>query len=451
MESTSCPKCDLFVFEEDSIFCDICRAWFHISCTTINRKTFNILKDDNSDWYCQACLKFSLPFQNCTNNVLVNFSFNSNISFLRNIDSKCDICYKEIVYSIDSVVKCKGKNHFIHSKCSNVKELELIGNKFWYCEKCNVIPFASLCDDSFADTVLTNDIDIFSPVINNDSMSFDDLPKINIPNIYSDYVSNLLTERDCDDSMDSFKYYSMEDFRNLVTKNTRKISFSVFHTNIRSVSQNHGNLNIFLNNLDFNFDIIVLTETWGKYIRGKSLALQNYHAPELLTGKSQNSGCALYIKNTLMFKNRLDLNICFHSQDEEFVCQWIEIINKNGKNLLIAAIYRHPKTRNYVSFQDYLKETMKKIKSEGKEAIVSGDFNINLLKFELDLNVDKFLNLFLTTTLNQQLVNLHILICRGILLLLIIYFTIKQMVTVFLVTFFAQSQITYPIFLFWKN
>ena len=45
---------------------------------------------------------------------------------------------------------------------------------------------------------------------------------------------------------------------------------------------------------------------------------------------------------------------------------WIEIKNKNNKNILCGCIYRHP-TYNLSEFINYLEINLKKIKCENKE------------------------------------------------------------------------------------
>ena len=71
-----------------------------------------------------------------------------------------------------------------------------------------------------------------------------------------------------------------------------------------------------------------------------------------------------------------------------------EVINENKKNILIGTFYRHP-SRNDKSFLEYLERILTKIKSDNKTAVITEDFNYNLLKYNNDENTEEFLNLFL--------------------------------------------------------
>ena len=72
----------------------------------------------------------------------------------------------------------------------------------------------------------------------------------------------------------------------------------MFHTNISSLSANFEKLELLLYELNFKFDIIVLTETWNsetrKHLFNPGLLL-GYLQYEGLTGNSMKSGCGFYI------------------------------------------------------------------------------------------------------------------------------------------------------------
>ena len=68
-------------------------------------------------------------------------------------------------------------------------------------------------------------------------------------------------------------------------------------------------------------------------------------------------------------------------QNDSLESTWIEIKNKNNKNILCGYIYRHPKY-NLSEFINYLETTLKKVASENKEEYLCGDFNIDLLKLD---------------------------------------------------------------------
>ena len=46
--------------------CDKCQLWVHIKYNKINVQTYNLLKEDETTWYCISCSKDLLPFSSLT-------------------------------------------------------------------------------------------------------------------------------------------------------------------------------------------------------------------------------------------------------------------------------------------------------------------------------------------------------------------------------------------------
>ena len=71
---------------------------------------------------------------------------------------------------------------------------------------------------------------------------------------------------------------------------------------------------------------------------------------------------------------------------------WLEMISPLKDSILIGVIYRHPKQKDK-EFLQYLSNTLKTIKKGEKKIILTGDFNLNLLKFDKNKDITEFLNL----------------------------------------------------------
>ena len=71
---------------------------------------------------------------------------------------------------------------------------------------------------------------------------------------------------------------------------------------------------------------------------------------------------------------------------------WLEISIPLKNNILIGVIYRHPKQKDK-EFLQYLSNTLKTIKKGEKKIILTGDFNLNLLKFDKNKDITEFLDL----------------------------------------------------------
>ena len=60
--------------------------------------------------------------------------------------------------------------------------------------------------------------------------------------------------------------------------------------------------------------------------------------------KSANGGALLYIKDTINYKLRPDLNV---EKEKELESIFIEILQKTSKNFIIGCIYRHPQAESF--------------------------------------------------------------------------------------------------------
>ena len=58
VDGDKCGACDSVVANNDrALKCDFCGLWFHITCQSINKKTYDCLKTGISSihWYCRSC------------------------------------------------------------------------------------------------------------------------------------------------------------------------------------------------------------------------------------------------------------------------------------------------------------------------------------------------------------------------------------------------------------
>ena len=184
-----------------------------------------------------------------------------------------------------------------------------------------------------------------------------------------------------------------------------KKNFSLFHTNIQSLNCNFGKLEYLLYSLDFNFDLICLTETWNPKFKtnfspGVLLGYQPYYGSP---GKTIKSGCGFYISEKLNILPRTDLDVSFSDDHEEFQTTWIEIINQSLPNAVVGVCYRHPQKQKHDKFKTYLQKTLLKLKNSHKQIFICGDFNYNLLIRESSKHVENFLNIMFENFLQPHI------------------------------------------------
>ena len=68
---------------------------------------------------------------------------------------------------------------------------------------------------------------------------------------------------------------------------------------------------------------------------------------------------------------------------------FVEIINKNEKNMVAGCIYKYPKQTILDFLDNNLLPLLEKLSNENKQILIMGDFNINLLNYD-DKNTANF-------------------------------------------------------------
>ena len=120
----------------------------------------------------------------------------------------------------------------------------------------------------------------------------------------------------------NFNYYTPHEFHKLLEKiPKRNKHFSLLHTNICSLKQNFENLEDLIVNHEHIFDIIALSETWNSDEKSQNFKagnLQGYHDFIGCTSTTIKSGCGFYIKDSLKYSDRKDVDVKFHDINNEF-------------------------------------------------------------------------------------------------------------------------------------
>ena len=135
----------------------------------------------------------------------------------------------------------------------------------------------------------------------------------------------------------SCSYYSCDDF--VKAKLEASKNFSILHLNIHSIQLHIEELRIILQALDFEFDIIAISESKLKSEPQIDISLAGFHPPYCKYTEAEKGGTILYVSNKLNFKPRKDLEIY---EKKELESCFVEIINKKSSNDIVGVIYRHP-------------------------------------------------------------------------------------------------------------
>ena len=107
--------------------------------------------------------------------------------------------------------------------------------------------------------------------------------------------------------------------------------------------------------------------------------------------ETSHGGTGFYVKDSFQIKVRGDLK--FNSLGN-FESTFIELIFPNTKMFIIGCIYRHPSSSVSLNHftSDYIEPLLDKISLEGRMCSLVGDFNIDLLKCDINDNINLFYN-----------------------------------------------------------
>ena len=170
----------------------------------------------------------------------------------------------------------------------------------------------------------------------------------------------------------SSRYFTLDDLTSL--SYDKKNDFSLFHLNINTLQYHFDKFHIFLSNCPIDFQILGISKSRLKpdISTTTSMQLPGFNIEHIPT-KSANGGALLYIKDTINYKLRPELESIF-----------IEILPKTSKNIIIGCIYKHP-CMYPKEFNDlFLKYVTERLTKENNiEVILLGGFNIDLIKSQM--------------------------------------------------------------------
>ena len=305
----------------------------------------------------------------------------------------CGICQKN-VSSKQKAILCTSCLLWVHIKCNNTPAEDYnsllesnsllsdsdIDKEEWHCNKCILLNRAQIFPFGLESTHDLNGI-----MLSETMEAFEKLPKFEIVSkaLNIDSLKNHDLDENIINNINS-KYYSVREFQKLKNDN----SFKIFHSNLNGLEHKFQLLHNFINT-PYNFDIINISETSQTENQDfiTNIDLEGYTKPFTTGSRSARGGVAIYVKNNINVIEREDLN----QLDDNFEAMWVEIINDKTKNIICGCFYRHPNT-DIDYFTNYVSKCLTKISKEKKECYLSGDYNIDLLKYDTSNKHSDFLN-----------------------------------------------------------
>ena len=191
--------------------------------------------------------------------------------------------------------------------------------------------------------------------------------------------------------------YLMEEGTNDLSRKHMSDCLKVFHYNVQSFNTNGYKVSSYLKCLNFEYNVICLTEIRTPNPEIISMEFPNYNVFLDCTSTKKGGVAILLKKDKFNDINEIDMNpnyfinnqCCTNCKTEN---RWLSFKIDN-LNVIVGGIYWHPKS-NINHFNIALNEIISQI-NDNTLAIVLGDVNINLLSEDND-KVNTYLNNYLT-------------------------------------------------------
>ena len=201
-------------------------------------------------------------------------------------------------------------------------------------------------------------------------------------------------------------YYLNDTFKRLM--NDKKDVFSILSLNCQSLNAKFDELNAYLkifNDDEYKICAICLQETWLTADSDLSmLQIEGYHLISVGKSSSAHGGVAIYLHDSFSFRIS---DCCINSNI--FDMQFIEILIENGSNepqtLVLGNIYRPPRpnSENINTFINEIELLTTKLLNY-KHVVLTGDFNLDLLKFKENNLINSFLESLMSSSFIPKIV-----------------------------------------------
>ena len=277
------------------------------------------------------------------------------------------------------MVNCTLCNKIVHLKClsSSCANANVFRN--WCCKTCiSVFPYHNLSDFEFqlinciahtgSNTIFDNVLSSLQQCISSCEFDADKL-------IYNDIFMGITSS-----------YKTVDDINTNVCKLWKSPGLKLFHVNIRSLKKNIISLQEFLNLFNFNFDVIILSESWLKPDDIDHFDIQNYNSEHLTRKARAGGGVSLYVHKRFKYKLLPQFCICNDILEMLFI-----ELTSTRQNIILGGVYRPPSYK-VQDFNTTLNQYLTNCTKNNKLCYLVGDFNINLFDYGQHLHTTNFVD-----------------------------------------------------------
>src|SRR3989442_1879899 len=150
-----------------------------------------------------------------------------------------------------------------------------------------------------------------------------------------------------------------------------------------------------MTSLDFPFEVIILSDIWSFNIPFYRNLFQDYLFYYALPANSSVGGVGVYVHKSFTVVERNDLIMNCTPPHNVFEYVFLEL-SKPNCHYLLGSMYRHP-SHNISLFTATLDSLLQSvpIRNFSSEFFLIADFNIDLLKFDSNNDISRFLDMLL--------------------------------------------------------
>ena len=313
-------------------------------------------------------------------------------------------CCNSHVLSHSRTLTCPMCHQIFHVGCIPYDSITNSGNfNSDICHVCRseMFAFSNLDDDALRSTIVTSVPSIGS--FNIENMVFHPFDLEEFSSIHNNHFENdpdlqFYNNYQCMQNVQNCCYYDNSSFQKMCNeKELTSSNFSIMHFNIRSIPKNSSHFEIFLSDLDIEFTVIALTETW---LNSNNYDLYNINGYVLESRHRSNKvggGVALFIRQGIQFQLRQDL--CEFSDVIESLFIEISKTDINTENNIVIGVVYRPPGGNIDDFNGVISNILDRIKTEKNILYLAGDFNINLLNADSHVPTSNFLDIIYSVSL----------------------------------------------------
>ena len=383
--SVRCDKCEKRIPKNRPLlFCSICEIPSHYSCNNLSRnEAVSIIENGHmKHWTCQNCIISIFP-------AIIHEPKSANTNKTQPKIIYCTVCDKPC--STNKVTTCSTCNWCLepcHKKC--------LKNSLGCLNCCNDIIPGYNCETY----QITNNF-----ATRSNSVSFEPFNRTTLTNQIGDKIDMVGEGQIWDDIADKLKNCNYIEPKNI--KIARPNELKILSLNIRSLSKHI--VYIRDNIEDFNkFDILCFSETNCNTEALPSglndLLIAGFHVPFLQNphrASNRGGGLAIYVNQRVCDESDIKLlnlnlqnnNGTVNSCEYMFLSVNINLDKNKSKTYIIGNIYRSPSTKP-ADFLEKLDSILTQLdRHKHQQIILTGDYNIDLVKYEHDTNSQELVDL----------------------------------------------------------